>query len=131
MITLSVGRQSARQRPSYALFVPATEGMVCSHLGLEGCRATAAECIRLRCTSTSCTHRPKEKGKDAGEDENDEIPLDDRDEPEFDSCFDQAEAGGSGDEGDEDAGPDAGDCATTLFPYAAPLAVHRKVLSEI
>ncbi len=43
---------------------------------------------------------------------------------------------GSGDEGEmllvEDKGPpDCGDCATNLLSYAAPLAVHRKMLSVI
>ena len=58
-----------------------------------------------------------------------EIPLEDREHPDFENCFDQAEAE-SGDEApDEDKGKD--DCATNLFAYAAPLAVHRKVLSLI
>ena len=136
-VALSVGKQSERQRPSYVLFVPATEGAVTSHVGLEGCRASSAEGVRLRCTSSTCSMRVAKSGSvakigDVGL-EDEEIPVEDREDADFESCFDQAEAGGSGDEAEEgDKGQqEAGDRATNLFAYAAPLAVHRKVLSAI
>ena len=137
-VALSLGKQSSRQRPSYALYVPAQDGPVTFHVGLEGCRAHASEGIRLRCTSSACCMRAADIPKDpAGlfdpdtpsERADEEIPLKDREHPDFENCFDQAEAE-SGDEApDEDKGKD--DCATNLFAYAAPLAVHRKVLSVI
>jgi len=65
--------------------------------------------------------------------EDEEIPVEDREDADFESCFDQMEAGGSGDEAEEGdkMQMDAGDCTTNLFAYAAPLAVHRKVLGTI
>ena len=63
-VALSLGKQSSRQRPSYALYVPAQDGPVTFHVGLEGCRAHASEGIRLRCTSSACCMRAADIPKD-------------------------------------------------------------------
>ena len=137
-VALSLGKQSSRQRPSYALFVPSQDGPVTFHVGLEGCRANASEGVRLRCTSSACSMRaadspadPSDPDQQAQTDKADEeIPLEDRELPDFEHCFDQVAEAGSGDEAaDDDKGQD--DRATNLFAYAAPLAVHKKVLSQI
>jgi hypothetical protein len=142
MVTMSVGRQSTRVRPSYALYVP-PPGIVGApaHVSIAGCRARASEGIRMRCVSTSCPFRPARpsgtEAAPAGDD--DEIPAEDLEEEGFEDTFDQQEEAGAGGNDDRDeevpvegacsAAP--ADCQQNLFPFAAPRALHTRVLHEI
>lgn len=88
----------------------------------------------MRCTASSCPLRPMPAGADEGADENAEIPPGDREAGEYEGCFEAGE-----DELDPDAaavmaassGEGSGRAMTNLFPYAAPVAVHARVFSEV
>ena len=134
-VLLSTGKQNARIRPSYALYMPAELGeAVPTSISVSGCRAACVEGVRMRCTASSCPLRPMPAGADEGADENAEIPPDDREAGEYEGCFEAGE-----DELDPDAaavmaassGEGSGRAMTNLFPYAAPVAVHARVFSEV
>ncbi len=76
LVTLSVGKQTARIRPSYILYMPhSADIQAAAHVGIEGCRARASEGIRLRCTTKSCPHR--QAGSAAGTEADAEIAAED------------------------------------------------------
>ena len=134
LVTLSVGKQTSRIRPSYALHTPPSpDTPTPAHVGIEGCRARGSEGIRMRCTSRACPFRPV--GTGAVTDENAEIAAEDLDEPNFEGCFDAAEADGVAEddvvmeETVRDVG--SGDCKQNLFPYAAPQVLHSRMLQVI
>ena len=143
-IQLSVGKQSSRIKPGYALYVPmdaTSEPVSPAHVELNGCRATSAEGIRLRCVSSLCPMRDDAAGSQwANEDE--EIPLEDQEAPNFEECFEQAETTADDDIDMDCDGPlpVAGSSAqadtmptyvVNLWPCAAPIAVHARILADI
>ena len=148
VVLLSVGQQSMRVRPSYAVYVPmdAKADQVATHVCLKGCRAMGLEGIRLRCTNPRCEWR--DARETSADDEMFEIPKDDLEDAELDACFEQDEedpgdmdvddAADVGVDADADAGcsASAADASgasykVNLWPHAAPIAAHKRVLSVI
>jgi hypothetical protein len=141
LVTLSIGKQTTRIRPSYVIYMPPTADVQApAHVSIEGCRARASEGIRLRCTMAKCPFRPTSTTHpDEQLDENAEINPEDIDEPNFEACFDPTEVDADDDAydaaGTSAAGGPAGslstDCKQNLFPYAAPQALHHRMLMDI
>ena len=133
-VTMSVGKQNGRIRPSYALLLPATlDSQAPTHVDIGGCRARAAEGIRMRCMSIACPLRPAARAE-AGGDTMDEIAAEDLDDVDFECCFDAHENADDDDDaicGTASVGMSADGATQNLFPYAAPLAVHERILTDI
>ncbi len=141
-IQLSVGRQSTRIKPSYALYMPMEadqDKSAATHVSLEGCRAVAAEGIRLRCVCKNCPLRAVKPTSSTARSEQEEIPVEDQEEPNFEECFEQGE-----DEEEADAlmdgtavglstqsDPNDGTYVVNLFPYAAPIAAHARIFADV
>ena len=142
-LQLSTGKQSSRLKPSYAIYMPLDpkeEGVTPTHVNLSGCRSVAMEGLRMRCTNSDCPLRGASHGGSVTDDEDAEIPVEDREEPDFESLYEFGE-----DEGEQDevsasmgsasqtvvAGKGDGVYAVNLFPYAAPIAAHKQVFSSV
>lgn len=104
------------------------ENHVLTHVSLVGCRASGCEGLRLRCCDAECPSR------ESGSENKPDIMVEDEEEPDFENAFEQGEddiGDAEGLLGNPAASQGSAESSVNLFPYAAPLAAHKKVLMEI
>ena len=132
--------QSERNRPSYAVFLPAANSSkVPQNVRMAGCPSRASEGLRLACTSPTCPGRPTGAGSVNVMDEVDaadkeathdlEDMFTEEEDPTLDADADRVQE--AMDNPSVASPQDAGTkVKTTLFPFANPISYYKKLLLE-
>ena len=149
IVMLGKGQQSARNKPSMALFMPlCAEESAPLVVSNEGCRAKASEGLRLRCANPNCKHRPGVKTGEADDDKGSqdqdssakELDLDDLEfeAPDFeaeeiDDHQDEQDIEEVEERGQKDGGAGQANkrSLVSLFPFSQPVAWYGKVLNSV
>ncbi len=145
VVQLGSEQQSINNKATFGVFLPSPafpSATAPAWVSLVGCRATAQDCVRLRCIDPKCQFRTdmEDEGEESSSKlpENLEIPEDDLEIGDFDPRDSMEEEQHDGhdehlqalDQRKGTAEPDA-KCIRNVFPFAFPVAYHGRTLDQV